>query len=762
MARLSADGTKILENYDRFTGVAFNANVTTVYANGSTMDDSKVDNVIYFKNTTALGGGYSVRSEFIENRTVNITWFGAVGQSGVDNADAFENIEAFLIRVNPDSAGKLTLLFPNAQSAYLSSRPLNVPLNVNVIMNTGMVYSGDKTLSALKIGIEGQTNSRLNHKLDVRSAPSTDWSIPTCIGIEIINSYESTGIMIDRANGFTEGVRLIGDGAGVVYNKIFLGQLQNNKIALKMTNRNSGWCNENIVFGGRFQVSGAANVTQDRYGVIIDSEDGLYGNNNNNNFYEPSFEINSNADVETIPIVINYGAQNAFYNIRNENGSFIACVMRTLNTSNANILEIGYSAGNVTFEAYVQDNGDYPSTYMTSRQLYNRSFSPKKSMYNSGNLISRVFNYDTTNFYAENELFFFTSTGTRTKDTSSISRDTATNSIILSSSRGISVRVDTRFNKRFVVNKNIATGNNGGRINIRPLDASGNVITPSGTALVKGYQSYIPAYNSTFGGVYRQGSDTTSNLYFVVDSAVKYIDVILSGGTTSASLLSFDIQTLDNDSLVINSTTRKGFCSPIKPTVTTYNLGTEVLNSAPDIGGVFGWRLVSSSGTPQWIEIESDNYVGIGSTNGIFLEAESIDADLIAATNVAYLSATSSNLPDVTVAGGVVNTIRYLNSTSSAFQTYGHIGLDDSLWFRRKSSVGAWGSWFQVASRQWATPKPIINTTSTPFTKSTLNTAYPNAKIGQIVVQDAAGFTYIKKDDSATGNWSVFATTELT
>ncbi len=56
----------------------------------------------------------------------------------------------------------------------------------------------------------------------------------------------------------------------------------------------------------------------------------------------------------------------------------------------------------------------------------------------------------------------------------------------------------------------------------------------------------------------------------------------------------------------------------------------------------------------------------------------------------------------------------------------------------------------------------IIDTTATPYTKSTINTAYPNATIGFKVVADSAGFTYIKKDNNSSGNWNVIASSQLT
>lgn len=54
--------------------------------------------------------------------------------------------------------------------------------------------------------------------------------------------------------------------------------------------------------------------------------------------------------------------------------------------------------------------------------------------------------------------------------------------------------------------------------------------------------------------------------------------------------------------------------------------------------------------------------------------------------------------------------------------------------------------------------KNVIDTTSTVYTKATLNTMYPNAKRGLIVIQDAISKIYIKKDSSVVGNWTTITT----
>ena len=48
----------------------------------------------------------------------------------------------------------------------------------------------------------------------------------------------------------------------------------------------------------------------------------------------------------------------------------------------------------------------------------------------------------------------------------------------------------------------------------------------------------------------------------------------------------------------------------------------------------------------------------------------------------------------------------------------------------------------------------VNDLTSTVYTKATLNALYPSFNIGDIVIQDATSKMFIKKDNSATGNWS--------
>lgn len=82
-------GNIIYDNFDRFTGEAFNTTVLPVNKPGTETPytDADVDNVIIFKNKPSLGGGYSMRNF---TGAVNVKWFGAKGDLVNDDTEAIQ------------------------------------------------------------------------------------------------------------------------------------------------------------------------------------------------------------------------------------------------------------------------------------------------------------------------------------------------------------------------------------------------------------------------------------------------------------------------------------------------------------------------------------------------------------------------------------------------------------------------------------------------------------------------------------------------
>ncbi|HMI02909.1 MAG TPA: hypothetical protein VK541_10530 [Pedobacter sp.] len=104
--------------------------------------------------------------------------------------------------------------------------------------------------------------------------------------------------------------------------------------------------------------------------------------------------------------------------------------------------------------------------------------------------------------------------------------------------------------------------------------------------------------------------------------------------------------------------------------------------------------------------------VGLLPTSGGKLTVSVLDANTVFQTNITYGNSASTNLPTVIGSGGVLYTAS-LNSPDNTFQMYGHNGMEDSFWFRRRLS-NAWGSWFQAESRTH------VSATYLPLTGGTL------------------------------------------
>lgn len=142
MAQITND--IIYNNYDQYTGTAFHTKVVTLWYDGSIMDDTKVDNAIYFKNRIDLGGGYSCRTDFLEGKPINVKWFGAIGDGVTDDTTSFQSAISFVKSVAP-----ATLYIPKGVYLYTSLGNLQLPgvtitgegIEATVLQCTGSGYA---------------------------------------------------------------------------------------------------------------------------------------------------------------------------------------------------------------------------------------------------------------------------------------------------------------------------------------------------------------------------------------------------------------------------------------------------------------------------------------------------------------------------------------------------------------------------------------------------------------------------------------------
>lgn len=258
--------------------------------------------------------------------------FGAVGDGVSDDFISISSAIDYAI------ANKMALVFPRVPNGYKTSSEVVISSALDLIMESPIIYNGDGI--ALTLGSLTGTYNYVNVRVKVKSTSRSNSSI----GVKLIN-MANCNIYIDYVWGFGTGAKLVGSGNGFSYNEIYLGIITNCSIGLHLNPVNSGWVNENNFFGGRIWRESASGITTT--GVVI-GNDGTT-NPNNNAFYKLCIE-----SIEK-GVQINYGYNNAFYNVRSENTTL---VFECLNTSNNNIMLIGY--GNTTY------NGNYRKNYIVS------------------------------------------------------------------------------------------------------------------------------------------------------------------------------------------------------------------------------------------------------------------------------------------------------------------------------------------------------------------------------------------------------------
>jgi hypothetical protein len=534
---------------------------------------------------------------------ISVMEFGAVGDGVTD--DRQKIIDAINACVALKGTNKIPELYFPYCNGYAVSGTITVPAGISVIMDAPIVYIGTVNEPCLIIGEASSSNTNVTLKLQVERSTLSDWSSENNVGIRLINTSQSE-IEIIKANKFTIGVQCQGDSKGFAYNDVKLFSLNGNKIAVDLTSKNAGWCNENNFYGGRFSVSTGQNNGLSRYGVRITSADGYI--QNNNHFIKPSFELQqSNASPgEALPVLIEYGSQNTFRACRNEsNGTIFA---RILNNSTENYIHIGYGS---QFDI-IDDQSNYPATKFETNKNGLREQSGKL-LFQISNIQKRACYYDgNSNIHVAGVHMAVSSNSSVYKtQTSLVIND---DYLEIPSTRGIGVFVDTRKNKRFLIRREVISGY-GGRVAIRCYDSNGVLLTDNDPnhPYVKGNVYAVLSYTTFFGSSYRSGLDNELDYYITVHNDVAKIEVIFCGGTNPCKLRGFSIATLDSG----HASVYPGYDEIIPgmnlaitpPTAGTWKKGKVVLNDNKTVLGTSGsqyvidaWECIADGTPGTWIQ----------------------------------------------------------------------------------------------------------------------------------------------------------------
>lgn len=430
------------------------------------------------------------------------------------------------IRIAEQDAYELEkpLFFPKGFE-FNTTDTIEIRENIDVIMFSPIVLNSTEVKPALVIGARGVVNYAEELTINVKRKNQSNWEDEDDIGVQLINC-NTTKINVEKVEGFTVGVETLGSGTGFAYCQLYLGKFFNNKIDLNLTNETfeekMGWCNENSFFAGRCSNFNGVNEGKARYAVRITTKnkDKPFNYNNNNVFYKPSFEINQNAagQAEALPILIEAGRYNRFYDIRDEgNSDYLA---RIENDSFYNYFSIGYADRN---KKIADLNVILTNKIEQSRELFEKG---TRLIYSSGYMMekSNIYNNDNDSIFIPD-----VGIGAKGNDQVYMSRPDVKSygDFVEILDSGLGVFLETYQIKTFTINYTTQESHHG-RLYIVCFDSGGNIIT--GENLIKQHSIRQQTLQSNnFGGSVRINLDDDFFKTITVSDEVKKIRILFSG-----------------------------------------------------------------------------------------------------------------------------------------------------------------------------------------------------------------------------------------
>ncbi len=229
---------------------------------------------------------------------LNARDFGAVGDGIADDTEA--------LRAACATAAFQGRVLEIPEGTYRTTGTVTLPGAAAGLLMRGVICSEGGGYPALVLGDGGavRNGEKSYTGLRVLRAAQSDWSDETDIGIVVRNLDESQ-VEIRQAEGYTIGVRTLGEGRGVQNSTFFFGRLVNNKIGLDVnTGTAQGWNNAVRYYGGHFAAASYINRGMERFGVRFSAAPGAYVLHNGHVFDGPNFELQADATTTGIPFLI--------------------------------------------------------------------------------------------------------------------------------------------------------------------------------------------------------------------------------------------------------------------------------------------------------------------------------------------------------------------------------------------------------------------------------------------------------------------------
>ena len=440
---------------------------------------------------------------------INVKSFGAVGNGVTDDLLAIQTAINEAKKVEGS-----TLYFPPSVGDYMVSDTLNIPPTLNVEMIGRVSYSGVSHIPVVAVGSTGVIIHKKRLTLNATRKNQSDWSNEENIAVKIYNATTSF-IKIIEASRATIGVQVMGDGRGFSYNHFELGALQENKIAVDITNDNGGWCNENLFLSGRFATMSSNNQLGSRYGVRITSKNNYI--NNNNVFFKPSFELGGTIG-ESIPLLVEWGAGTQVLNARDESPYPITAKFE--NGSGLNYVGLNYGTyQQIDTSTYSTNYGDdwRMKQLKSLDRLIFTSLAIKDSLTGEGALLT-------------SDKYFFNNRDGGTEITSNgLGILKTPTGLSISGVRGIGLRFYVTDSRKFLLDR-VGVGHFAVR-----LFNSDDVLLTSGLKFAENMKF---AWTTNYGGSFVIGSPHEQPAYFEIPDDASYFDIIFFGELSQFNLYS--------------------------------------------------------------------------------------------------------------------------------------------------------------------------------------------------------------------------------
>ena len=162
-----------------------------------------------------------------------------------------------------------------------------------LIMRGVLRYTGSVPATVLTLGDGGTTRNgeKLYANLQVVRQTQSDWGSEADIGI-LARNLDASVLDARLVQGFTIGLRTLGDGRGFEDSTLYLHRFLNNRIGLDIRCATATAWNTSVrYYGGHFAVATGINPSLDRFGIRLSAEPGAYTNHNRHVFDAPNFEL---------------------------------------------------------------------------------------------------------------------------------------------------------------------------------------------------------------------------------------------------------------------------------------------------------------------------------------------------------------------------------------------------------------------------------------------------------------------------------------